>query len=372
MKKLISLLLAVATFVLAASAFGCGNETPEETTSAVQTTVATTTPAATTATTATQTETETETESESKTETELPPETTSPVVDPEYPADIDMDAVKSHAQIPLWGEGEAPYEIADEKVRAKFYHQATIQAYLVEGSDRCVIVYPGGGYGGLTAAEGGVIAQAYNEKGISAFVCNYRQNKYTKDDIIAYHRDAFLADGQRAVQFVRYYAKAFGIDPDKIAVCGFSAGGHLAMYVCEHEATENVKGDEIGKVSSAPNLCILSYAVTVLEPGVSTVTTGHIFHSDAERANKELIAFYSYNYAPEKMPPTYIWYSKNDKTVDYNICSVKLAEKLQSLGITVKCDGFSDGGHGIGLATSYPDCSKWFGNSVDFINEIFG
>ncbi|MBQ9510431.1 MAG: alpha/beta hydrolase [Clostridia bacterium] len=368
MKKALSLILAVSMFALVFSLFGCGEEKQPEQTTAVTTTTQTTTFEQTTATVATTT-TESTT---SQTEPELPPETTIPPVKPEYPVDIDMEAVKSHALIPLWGEGEAPYEIEDKKVRDKFYHEATIQAYLVEGSDRCVIVYPGGGYGGLTAAEGGVIAQEYNKKGISAFVCNYRQNKYTKDNIIAYHRDAFLADGQRAVQFVRYYAQAFGIDPEKIAVCGFSAGGHLAMYVCEHEVTENIKGDEIGKVSSTPNLCILSYAVTVLEPGVSTVTTGHIFHSDKERADKELIAFYSYNYAPEKMPPTYIWYSKLDKTVDFNICSVQFAEKLESLGITVKCDGFSDGGHGTGLSSSYPDSAKWFDNSVNFINEIFG
>ena len=366
MKKIFSLILAVAMFALVFSVFGCGSEKGEETTAApAQTTEATTaTEAATTE------KIETTATSAEETTTELPPETTIPPVKPEYPVDIDMNAVRNHEKISLWGEGDAPFEIEDEKVRQKFYHEATIQAYLVDGSDKCVIIYPGGGYGGLTAAEGGVIAQAYNEKGISAFVCNYRQNKYTKDDIVAYHRDAFLADGQRAVQFVRYYAQAFGIDPEKIAVCGFSAGGHLAMYVCEHEA-KNVKGDEIGRTYGVPNLCILSYAVTVLEPGVSTVTTGHIFHSDAERADKELIAFYSYNYAPEKMPPTYIWYSKNDKTVDYNVCSVKFAEKLSSLGITVKIDGFSDGGHGIGLAKDYPDCAKWLDNSVNFINETF-
>lgn len=374
MKKIISLILAVAMFAVVFSLFGCGEEKQPEQTTAMTTTTQTEeaqTTATETAAVTEKPETTASTTTEAQT-TELPPETTKPHVKPEYPVDIDMNAVKSHALIPLWGEGEAPYEIEDPKVKDKFYHEATIQAYLVEGSDRCVIVYPGGGYGGLTAAEGGVIAQAYNEKGISAFVCNYRQNKYTKGDIIAYHRDAFLADGQRAVQFVRYYAQAFGIDSDKIAVCGFSAGGHLAMYVCEHEATENVKGDEIGKVSSVPNLCILSYAVTVLEPGVSTVTTSHIFHSDEERANKELIAFYSYTYAPEKMPPTYIWYSKLDKSVDYNVCSVQFAQKLESLGITVKCDGFSDGGHGTGLSSSYPDSAKWFDNSVSFINEIFG
>lgn len=288
--------------------------------------------------------------------------------------ELDMDKILNHEKIPLWGEGEAPFEIKEDKVRAKFYQVASIQAYLVPGSDECIIVYPGGGYAALTASEAGEIAKAYNEKGISAFVCNYRLNQYTDEKLgyIAYHRDAFLSDGQRAVQFVRYYASAFDIDPNKIGVIGFSAGGHLAMYVCEHECEENYKNDEIGKVSSKPNLCILSYAVTVLKDGISRVTTQHFFHSQAERADNELISFYSYTYAPEKMPPTYIWYSEKDSSVDYNVCSVAFAKKLTELGIVNKLDGFKDGGHGVGLAKGYSDCSKWLDNSVEFINQIFG
>lgn len=288
--------------------------------------------------------------------------------------DLDMDKISSHEKIPLWGEGEAPFEIKEEKVKARFAHTATIQAYIVDGSDRCVIVYPGGGYSTITASEAGDIAKEYNKMGISAFVCNYRTNLYTDEKLgyVAYHRDAFLADGQRAVQYVRYYASAFGIDPNKIAVVGFSAGGHLAMYVCEHECTENYKGDEIGKVSSKPNLCILSYAVTVLKKGISQVTTQHFFHSVQERENEELIDFYSYTYAPGNMPPTYIWYSEKDTSVDYNICSVALAKTLTELGIKNKIDGFSDGGHGIGLAKEYAEASKWFNNSIMFMNEVFG
>ena len=143
------------------------------------------------------------------------------------------------------------------------------------------------------------------------------------------------------------------------------------MYVCEHEVETNYKGDEIGKVSSKPNLCILSYAVTVLKNGISKVTTQHFFYSQAERDDKELIDYYSYTYAPEKMPPTYIWYSVKDESVDFNICSVALANKLTELGIKNKLDSFSDGGHGVGLAKSYSDCSKWLNNSVEFINQVF-
>lgn len=288
--------------------------------------------------------------------------------------ELDMAKIDNHEKIPLWGDGEAPFEIKEEKVKARFAQTATIQAYLVEGSEYCIIVYPGGGYSTITAAEAGDIAKAYNEKGISAFVCNYRVNQYTDEKLgyVAYHRDAFLADGQRAVQYVRYYASAFGINPDKIGVIGFSAGGHLAMYVCEHECEENYLGDEIGKVSSRPNLCILSYAVTVLKPGISSVTTQHFFHSQEERTNQELIDFYSYTYAPEKMPPTMFWYSLKDTSVNYTVCSEEFALKLSELGITNEVYSYSDGGHGVGLAKDYPACSQWFDTSIDFISRMFG
>ena len=166
--------------------------------------------------------------------------------------------VAAHKYIDLWRTAEVPYNNNILKPMTP-----AIVPYVVEGSDRAVIIFPGGGYFQVSmTGEGTDIAEAYNKQGISAFVVYYRANSNK-----VYNKEAMLADAQRAVQTVRYYADSFGIDKNKIAVCGFSAGGHLALMLGTHTPTENLGYDVIGEESSIPNAMILGYPVTTLGDG---------------------------------------------------------------------------------------------------------
>lgn len=116
----------------------------------------------------------------------------------------------------------------------------------------CVIICPGGGYTSRAFHEGEPYALMFNEAGIHAAVVDYR--------VAPYSHPAPLLDLQRAVRFVRYHAEAWNILPDKIAVCGSSAGGHLAMCAAEFFDRGKTEGDEIDRISCRPDAAILCYA----------------------------------------------------------------------------------------------------------------
>ena len=117
-----------------------------------------------------------------------------------------------------------------------------------------VVIFPGGGYWGRAEHEGKSYAEFLNKNGIDAFVVDYRV-----------HPNRFplpLLDARRTVRYVRYYADKFGIDKDKIAVMGSSAGGHLVSMLCTYrEKVEGEGVDIIDNESFLPDKQILCYPV---------------------------------------------------------------------------------------------------------------
>ncbi len=266
--------------------------------------------------------------------------------------------IDNHEKILLWDEGNIPYHIENEEKGLK----PTIRAYLVEGSDSAVVVFPGGGYFILSdEGEGVDIAKAYNAEGISAFVVNYRYEPYDGR--------AILADGQRAVRYVRYFAQkgVFGnLDPHKIAVCGFSAGGHLAMLVSQHGA-ENITSDTVGSVSSTPDACVLVYAVTTLDHGAFSFMA-RIFLGDKQHDMDELKKL-SYPYNLGSMPPTFICYSIKDEAVDCTQNAIAMYDDMKAVGLDAEIRGYTDATHGCGLGLTFPDFSRWHAASADFLHR---
>ena len=123
-----------------------------------------------------------------------------------------------------------------------------------KATDAAVVVFPGGGYGGRAPKEGEGYAVFLNSIGMDAYVCEYR--------VAPYRFPIPLLDARRAVRYVRYHAEQFGVDPDKIAVMGSSAGGHLAALVSTYKEAIDFEGaDEIDGMSPIPNATILCYPV---------------------------------------------------------------------------------------------------------------
>src|SRR4029078_818685 len=120
-----------------------------------------------------------------------------------------------------------------------------------------VIVLPGGGYGNLAMDhEGKQIAEWLNSQGITAFVLKYRMHA------TGHMHPVPMMDGRRAMRTVRSRASEWKIDPSRIGVMGFSAGGHLASTLATHfDAGKAGSGDPIERASSKPDFLILCYPV---------------------------------------------------------------------------------------------------------------
>ena len=241
-------------------------------------------------------------------------------------------------------------------------YMPTIQSFPVEGSRSAVIVFPGGGYHMLSkTVEGTEIAKAFNARGITAFVVRYR--------IAPCDYRAILADGQRAVRYVRAHAGKYGVDPDRIAACGFSQGGHLALMTCQHpEFTvddPSYRPDEVDALSSVPNACIVCYGVATLEKGHTFEVGAEIFTHGDEGMRAEYSAE---NGVTGDMCPTFVWLNADDLLVPVE-GAYRLADALAAQGVPYAFHVFGEGGHGCGLGGDLP-CGAWMSLACDWMDRV--
>lgn len=243
-------------------------------------------------------------------------------------------------QIPGWDE-----TIAQEKPQ--------LDIYLAEGHQSeakpAVVVCAGGGYRKRAAHEGEPVAQWLNTIGISAFVVRYRYAPY-KYPIPQ-------EDAKRAIRYVRHNAERFGVNPDRIGILGFSAGGHLAAAVGTEAETESSSAiDPIDRESARPNALILCY------PVISFGTYRHQGSVDSllgENADPSLIEALSAELrVSETTPPTFLWHTANDQGVKAEN-SLLFAQALSKYQVPYELHIFSDGPHGVGLAKDRPYLAMW-------------
>lgn len=281
--------------------------------------------------------------------------------DQNVPASITVDATK-HEPLLLWKDREhTPYW--DDKLGA------TTDPHLLpyikgDGQERaCVIVCPGGGYSYLSNDnEGAVIADYINKEwDLNAVVLQYR--------VAPYDYNAILTDVLRAVRYVRYYAKDLGVDPEKIIVMGFSAGGHLACMAAEKFDYGKV-GDAIDHVSSRPDAAVLCYPVITLSESYKHAGSTERFLG-AAKGNEVLAKFFSGEKAVrEDMPPVFVAHSKKDGTVNYQN-SQALADAMKEIGASCTLKLYEKGGHGFGLAlNSTNDSANWKNECLAWLKEL--
>ena len=214
-----------------------------------------------------------------------------------------------------------------------------------------VVIYPGGGYGMRASDhEGAGYAEYFNSLGMDAFVCEYR---------ISPHRFPLpLLDARRAVRYVRANADKFGIDPDRIAVMGSSAGGHLAALTSTYISPIEFEGiDEIDDVSYLPNTTILCYPV-ICSPDTGVAHTGSFFNLLGEDRYLTAAGYSCDRLVNETTPDAFIWHTSNDDAVNV-INSLNYGAALRKLGKRFEMHIFPEGRHGLGLAADIPHVAQW-------------
>lgn len=227
--------------------------------------------------------------------------------------------------------------------------EPTLTPYLCEGDETrgCVIVAPGGGYTFRAPHEGEPISRMINEIGVHSFVLNYRYAPY--------HHPVELEDITRAVRWVRFHASELHIDPEKIGVLGFSAGGHLCVTAIEH-FDYGKEGDEIDAVSSRPNAGILCYPVVSLRKYTHGGSRDNLLGQNADPA---LIDSLSGELSVrDDTPPVFIWHTFEDGAVHIRN-SLDLCAALKEKNIPTEMHIFPYGNHGLGLAQSMPNVAQW-------------
>lgn len=222
-----------------------------------------------------------------------------------------------------------------------------------QGPFPAVVVCPGGGYGGLAISyEGHDIARWLNGLGVSAFVLDYRHRGK------GYGHPAPLQDAQRAIRTVRARAAEWKIDPAKIGILGFSAGGHLASSAGVHflEADEN-SSDPVERTSSRPDFLVLCYPVIAL--GESYTHQGSQSNLLGAGVDEALIrSMSSEKQVTAATPPAFLWHTSEDEPVpSQNSVAFYLA--LRKAGVPAELHIFEKGRHGLGLAADAPGASAW-------------
>ncbi len=252
---------------------------------------------------------------------------------------------------------------------------AYVKAYLLDKIDNIafchkrpsVVIFPGGGYEFCSDREGEPIALQYLAKGFNAFVLYYTTNKQ--------YPSAFL-DAAYAFYKIRQRAEQFSIDPEKMAVVGMSAGGHLAgcLATMWNDVTINkTVGCQPHEIR--PNAAVLCY------PVISGITSPHIGSFDVLLGKKaprsELSRLSLENRVTPKTPPVFLWHTADDDCVSAHN-SLVMAKACISNKVPVELHVFDHGPHGLSDCSKSTgwhsefyetDCKQWIELSVKFLEK---
>lgn len=254
-------------------------------------------------------------------------------------------------KVRLWPEG-APGAKGDSDTDQPFVEVWRAEAANASGA--AFVICPGGGYGGLaTDHEGKQVAEWCLDRGMTAFVLHYRLGSK------GYHYPTQLLDVHRALRLVRANAAAYGVDPQRIGVWGFSAGGHLASMAATlfDERPAGATVDTIDGLSARPDLAVLGYPVIALNS--ETTHRGsrkNLLGPDGDDALAERLS--TDTRVTADTPPTFIFQTDEDAGVPAeNAVGFYLACRRHK--VPVELHVYERGRHGVGLAPTDPVLSTW-------------
>lgn len=265
-----------------------------------------------------------------------------------------QDAPAKPEQLSLWNGrspvGDGTFETEDPQIT--FYRAP-------HPNGAAAVICPGGGYGGLVMGpEGQGIAEWLNLHGVSGIVLKYRLP----------HGNSMvpLLDAQRAVRIVRLHSEVWGIDPHRIGIIGFSAGGHLASTEGTHFDSGNLKsGDPVDRASCRPDFMILVYPVITMGDKGHAGSRKNLLGSDPSPESIE--QFSNEKHVSAETPPTFLAHAQNDTMVPPEN-SRMFYEALQASKVPAKYLELPEGGHGLN-GYKGPMWDAWQSQSLQWLVE---
>ncbi len=256
----------------------------------------------------------------------------------------------------LWPTDRLPNHIDGEE-------EPILEPYLISSRQDtiAVIIFPGGGYGMRAAHEGEPVARWLNSIGLSAFVCHYR---------VAPHRyPTPLLDAKRAIRTVRAGSKEWGIDPDKIGVLGFSAGGHLAaLSGVQFDPGINESEDPVENMPSNPNFMILCYPVISMQgPYAHFGSQMNLLGGNPTADMLEKVS--PDEHVTSRTPPAFLWHTADDASVQVENVFL-LSSALKKQGVPFELHVFPEGRHGLGLAKGEGAVEQWTSLCEKWLKDI--
>lgn len=266
-----------------------------------------------------------------------------------------MAAGEAKPVLPLWPEG-APGAMGEAEA-----DKPSMTVYLPDpdkATGAGVVIFPGGGYGHLAMDhEGHQVAQWLNGHGIAGFIVKYR--------ISPYRHPAPLNDAQRAVRMVRARAVNWNLDPRRVGVLGFSAGGHLTSTIATHfDLGDENASDPVERYSCRPDFAVLVY------PVISFTTEyahrGSMRNLLGDDPDPELVKSLSNELqVTADTPPTFLMHTTGDAGVPPEN-SVLFYLALRKAGVPAEMHIYEKGRHGLGLAQDVPALSSWPARCIDW------
>jgi acetyl esterase/lipase len=227
-----------------------------------------------------------------------------------------------------------------------------------------VLICPGGGYGALAFDhEGNAVAKWLNNNGFAGIILKYR---LPSDRIMVNKSTGPLQDAQEAMRIIRRNASKWNIDPSKVGVLGFSAGGHLASTLSTHynEHVYDIKDN----VSARPDFSILIYPVISFDTLIAH--RGSMNNLIGINPPAELVRRFSNELqVTAETPPSFLVHSTDDRGVPVNN-SIRYYESLLKNGVIAEMHIFRKGGHGYGLAPKGGTESAWPELCMNWLRQL--
>jgi acetyl esterase/lipase len=266
--------------------------------------------------------------------------------------------------VPNSKKAPATYVEKREGFSVSLVTEPTITPYFPEkdkATGTAIIIFPGGSYINLaTGHEGADVAREFNKIGVIAFVVKYR---LPNDAIMVDKTIGPLQDAERAIQIVRQRATEWGVNPSKVGIIGFSAGGHLASTLDTHFDKVVIANKD--NISLRPDFAVLIYPVITFGPFAHAYSRENLIGKNPSAATLEL-------YSNEKQvtantPPTFLIHAEDDDVVSVQN-SLLFYDALLKNKVKSEMHLFQAGGHGFGLNNSKSK-DKWFDWAANWLNE---